>query len=77
MPFTSFKTSQTTIAAIEKLTQLKFTGTKGTSRMSLSVFDSLKKRQTKPRLTDHSARSVAGQEPMIQLTQLDQVVLKA
>jgi DNA/RNA endonuclease G, NUC1 len=77
VPFTPFKTYQTTIAAIEKLTQLKFTGTKGTSRMSLSAFDPLKERHTRPRIGDRSARSAAGQEPMVQLTQLDQVVLEA
>ena len=77
VPFTPFKTYQTTIAAIEKLSQLKFTGTRGASRMSLSAFDPLKERQTRPRLSDRSARSAAGEEPMIQLAQLDQVVLTA
>jgi hypothetical protein len=50
-PFTPYKTFQTTIAAIEKLTQLKFTGSKRSSPMSLSAFDPL---------TQHKERTLPG-----------------
>ena len=50
IPFTPYKTFQTTIAAIEKLSQLTFTGTRGASRMSLGAFDPLTKQRERPRL---------------------------
>jgi hypothetical protein len=77
VPFTPFKTYQTTIAAIEKLTQLTFTGSRGARRMSLSNFDPLTKREARPRLADGPVRSAAGDEPMVPLTRLDQVLLQA
>jgi len=77
LPFTPYKTFQTTIAAIEKLSQLTFTGTKGASRMSLSAFDPLTQLRERPRLGQRSTRGPAGQEPTVPLTRLDQIVLAA
>ena len=77
VPFTPFKTYQTTIAAIEKLTQLTFAGSRGARRTSLSAFDPLAKRKATPGLGDRSVRGAAGDEPMVPLTRLDQVVLHA
>jgi len=76
-PFAPFKTYQTTIAAIEKLTQLAFTGSRGARRMSLSAFDPLTKRKARARLADRSVGGAAGDEPMVPLSRLDQVVLQA
>jgi endonuclease G len=44
VPFTPYKTFQTTIAEIERLTGLAFTGGKGSKRVSLAEFDPLAKR---------------------------------
>lgn len=44
VPFTPYKTFQTTIAEIERLTQLTFTGSKRSTRVPLSDFDPLAKR---------------------------------
>ena len=41
--FTPYKTFQTTIAEVERLTQLTFMGTKETMRLSLSEFDPVAK----------------------------------
>lgn len=76
VPFTLYKTFQTTIAAIEKLSQLTFTGTKGASRMALSAFDPLTKRKEMPRLGRRSGLESAAQEPSLALTRLDQIVLE-
>ena len=43
VPFTPYKTFQTTIAEVERLTQLTFMGTKGRKRVSLSEFDPVAK----------------------------------
>lgn len=43
VPFTPYKTFQTTIAEVERLTQLTFMGTKRTKRVSLSEFDPVAK----------------------------------
>jgi hypothetical protein len=75
VPFTPYKTFQTTIAAIEKLSQLRFIGTKGASRMSLSVFDPLTKRKAKQRLGQRPAGELAEQEPAVPLTRHEQIVL--
>jgi endonuclease G len=76
VPFAPYKTFQTTIAAIEKLTQLTFTGSKGTSRMSLSAFDPLTKRKETPLLgAARSVRDLSRQEPAIALTHLGEIVL--
>ena len=77
VPFTPYKTYQTTIAAIEKLTQLTFTGSRGARRVSLSAFDPLTKREARPGLGERSVRGAAGDEPMVPLTRLDQVLLHA
>lgn len=53
-----------------------FTGSRGASRMSLSAFDPLTKRKARPRLADGPVRSAAGDEPMVPLTRLDQVLLQ-
>ena len=44
VPFTPYKTFQTSIAEVERLTQLTFAGSKGAKRVSLSEFDPLAKR---------------------------------
>jgi|KBSMisStaDraftv2_1062788.scaffolds.fasta_scaffold90466_4 endonuclease G len=77
VPFTPFKTYQTTIAAIEKLTQLTFTGSRGARRTNLGAFDPLARRKAGAGLGDRSVPSAPGDEPMVPLTRLDQVVLHA
>ena len=77
VPFTPFKTYQTTIAAIEKLTQLKFAGSRGARKTSLSAFDPLAKREARAAPGERSVRSAPGDEPMVPITRLDQVVLHA
>jgi len=77
VPFPPFKTYQTTIAAIERLTQLTFAGSRGARRTSLSAFDPLTKRKATPGLGDRTVRGAAGDEPMVPITRLDQVVLQA
>ncbi len=77
VPFKPFKTYQTTIAAIEKLTQLKFTGSRGARKTSLGAFDPLTKREATAGPGDRSVRGAPGDEPMVPITQLDQVVLHA
>ena len=44
VPFTPYKTFQTSIAEVERLTQMIFTGSKGAKRVPLSEFDPLAKR---------------------------------
>lgn len=44
VPFTPYKTFQTTIAEVERLTGLTFMGTKGSKRVPLREFDPLAKR---------------------------------
>jgi len=77
VPIAPFKTYQMTIAALEKLTQLTFTGSKGASRMSPSAFDPLTRLREAPRLGQRSVREPAGQVPTLPITQLDQIVLAA
>ena len=77
VPFKPFKTYQTTIAAIEKLTQLKFAGSRGARKTSLSAFDPLAKRQARSGPADRSVGGAAGDEPMVPLTRLDEIVLHA
>jgi endonuclease G len=77
VPFPPFKTFQTTIAAIEKLTQLTFTGSRGTSRMELSAFDPLTQRKEKSRLEVRALPDTVEQEPAIALTALNQIVVTA
>ena len=77
VPFTPYKTFQTTIAAIEKLTQLTFTGTKGSSRIGLSAFDPLTKRKERPLLGSHAMRQAPGEEPVVALSQLNQIILES
>jgi endonuclease G, mitochondrial len=63
IPFTPYKTFQTTIANIETLTALTFTGSKGAKRVALKLFDPLAK-----------TRAVGGYLP---ITTLDDVVVRA
>ena len=77
VPFPPFKTYQTTIAAIEKLTQLTFTGSRGARRTSLRAFDPLARREARPRLGERAVRGAACDEPMVPISRLDQVVLHA
>ena len=70
VPFTPSKTSQTTIAALEKLAQLTFTETKGAGRRCLSSFNPLTRREEQPPLSDRNDREPAGEEPMVQRARL-------
>jgi len=64
VPFAPFKTYQTTIAAIEQLTQLKFTGSRGARRMSLSAFDPLTRREARPALAITPFEARRGASPI-------------
>jgi hypothetical protein len=75
VPFTPYKTFQTTIAAIEKLTKLTFAATKDTSRMSLSAFDPLATQKKDPRLVHRSPPNRSDDEPMVPLTHLSQILV--
>jgi len=75
VPFTPYKTFQTTIAAIEKLTQLTFTGSKGTSRMSLSAFDPLTQHKEKALAGRRATRQSPDEEPAVALSELNQIIL--
>ena len=77
VPFTPYKTFQTTIAAIEKLTQLTFTGTKDAAGLSLSAFDPLTKHKERPLLGSHATRQSPGEEPVVALSQLNQIILES
>lgn len=76
IPFTPFKTYQTTIEAIERLAQLTFTGTNGSSRMSLSAFDPLSQRNARSFLRAGAARTSRGASAQIPIATLDDLVLK-
>lgn len=69
VPFTPFKTYQTTIAEIERLTALAFTGSRGAKRTPLSAFDPLARQAAVAR------DAMAG--PYIALDSLDRIVLPA
>ena len=77
VPFTPYKTFQTTIAAIEKLTKLTFTGSKGTSRMSLSAFDPLTQHKERALPGSRATRQLPGEEPGVPLFQLNQIILES
>ena len=76
IPFTPFKTYQMTIASIERLTHLTFTGTRGSSRMSLSAFDPLTQRSARSRLDPRAERGSPGVGPQVRLATLDDLVLQ-
>jgi hypothetical protein len=59
----------------ERLTQLTFTGTKGSSRVSLSAFDPLTQRSGRSRLDSRAERGSSGVGPQVGLARLDDVVL--
>ena len=77
VPFTPYKTFQTTIAAIEKLTHLTFTGAGGESRISLAAFDPLTRQNDERRSSTRSLPEKARDEPIKPLTHLNQIVLDA
>ena len=65
------------IAAIEKLTQLTFTGSKGTSQMSLSAFDPLTQHKERALPGSRATRQLPGEEPGVPLFQLNQIILES
>jgi endonuclease G len=77
VPFTPFRTYQTTIASIERLTQLTFTGTKGSSRMSLSAFDPLTQRNARSLLSGAARVGVRNADSPVLLKTLGDVVLQS
>lgn len=69
VPFPPFKNYQVTIATVEKLTGLTFTGSAGRTRVSLSEFDPLSRRAR--------ARGGAPLPSVRQLTSLSDIVVSA
>jgi endonuclease G, mitochondrial len=79
VPFTPFKTFQTTIAEIERLTGLQFTGGKGAQIVPLGEFDPLPKTRAMPAsVTRSGPLDAAGQAaPYVELGSLADVVVGA
>jgi endonuclease G, mitochondrial len=79
VPFTTYKTFQTTIAEIERLTGLLFKGGKGAKIVALSRFDPLGKARQVPGSVTRSgpASAAPGVPPWFELGSLDDVVVDA
>ena len=69
VPFTAYKTFQTTIAEVQRLTGLAFTGGKGSKHVHLGEFDPLARR---PRMRSASVR---GGAPYLELSSADEIVV--
>jgi endonuclease G len=76
VPFAPYKTFQTTIAAIEKLTQLRFTGSVGGRRIGLAALDPLAKREIERRSSTRALPEPAPEEPMKPITHLNQIIFE-
>jgi len=71
VPFTAFKTFQTTVAEVQRLTGLGFKARRGARTVPLSQFDPLAARQPP------ASRGAAAAAPAIPLGSLDDLVLTA